>query len=94
MKSYGFTVFLDLEEMSEDDAERLYVAGCDDGLCCSSCGRAYVGFDREARSLEDALRSALADVRKAGFRVTRVELEPEDLAVLENAQDAAPQTRT
>jgi hypothetical protein len=33
-------------------------------------------FDREASSLEDAIRSAIAQIQAAGFQVSKVELEP------------------
>jgi hypothetical protein len=36
---------------------------------------------REDKSLEQAIRSGIADVQKAGCHVTRVEIEPADLAV-------------
>jgi hypothetical protein len=82
MHTYTFTVILgDQTEMTEDLAEALAAAGCDDGLAGSSSGVAVVIFDREADSLEQAVRSAISDVQKAGCRVARVEIEPEDLAV-------------
>jgi len=79
MHTYTFKVILgDRTEMTEDLAESLAAAGCDDGLSGSSGGVAEVIFDREAESLEQAVRSAIADVQKAGCRVARVEIEPED----------------
>jgi len=89
MHTYTFTVILgDQTEMTEELAEALAAAGCDDGLGGSSCGIAEVIFDREAESLEQAVRSAIADVQKAGCRVARVEIEPEDLAVPAAAKPA------
>lgn len=83
MAVYAFTVVLaNVTEMTEDLAERLFVAGCDDGSPWSSEGVAAVGFDREAHSLEQAIRSAIADVQKAGCHVARVTLEPEDLRAI------------
>lgn len=66
-------VLADVSEMTEDVSNALYKAGCDDGTPFSSDGVAAVGFTREAKSLEEAIRSAIADVRKAGFAVARVE---------------------
>jgi hypothetical protein len=78
---YRFTVVLGgLREISDDLAEALYEAGCDDGSPWSSQGVAAVAFDREAESFEHAVRSAIADVQKAGCRVAWVKIEPEDLA--------------
>lgn len=81
MQNYTFTVILgDQTEMTEDLAEALAVAGCHDGLAGSSGGVAMVIFDREADSLEQAVRSAIADVQKAGCRAAWIKIEPQDLA--------------
>jgi hypothetical protein len=80
---YQFTAILSgHEQMTQEMAEALYVAGCDDGHPWSSEGLAAVTFDREAADLGEAIRSALADVRRAGFQVTEVRLESEALAAL------------
>jgi hypothetical protein len=80
MTTYHFTVILaGIDEMSEDLAESLFEAGCDDGSPWSSEGVAAIGFDREAESFEQAVRSAIADVQKAGCHVAWVKIEPEDL---------------
>ena len=80
MATYRFTVILaGLREISDDLAETLFEAGCDDGSPWSSQGVAAVGFDREAESFEAAVRSAIADVQKAGCHVAWVKIEPEDL---------------
>jgi hypothetical protein len=73
-------VLAGLQEVSDDLAEALFEAGCDDGSPWSSQGVAAVGFDREAESFEQAVRSAIADVQKAGCHVAWVKIEPEDLA--------------
>ena len=81
MSTYHFTVVLaDLREISDDLAKALFEAGCDDGSPWSSQGVAAIGFDREAESFEQAVRSAIADVQKAGCHVAWVKIEPEDLA--------------
>ncbi len=88
MKSYRFTMyFRDLDYMSEELAEALYEAGCDDCTPASSDGRAYAGFDREATSLEAAIATAAADVRKAGVSVASVTLDNDEVAVLEPTAD-------
>jgi hypothetical protein len=81
MPTYTFTVILgDQTEMTEELAETLVAAGCDDGLAGSTGGEAAVIFDREAESLEQAVRSAISDVQKAGCRAAWVKIEPQDLA--------------
>jgi len=81
MPVYAFTVILkDESELTEDLAEALVEAECDDGSSKSCEGVVSIDFDREADSLEQAIRSAVADVQKAGYRVARVEIEADALA--------------
>ena len=76
MNCYDFVVVLKGLDIIDDDlAETLYEAGCDDGSPFSSAGVAGVGFSREADCLESAIRSAVADVQKAGCTVQRIEIE-------------------
>ena len=63
-------------------ADALYQAGCTDGSPFSGEGIAAVGFDREAASLEAAIKSAIADVERAGQRVARVEIGSEEIAAM------------
>ena len=74
MSVYDFQLVLgNVSVMSDNVADALFEAGCDDGTPFSSQGVAGVGFSRQADSLEEAVRSAIADVGKAGFIVARVE---------------------
>lgn len=76
MKAYEFDVFLkDVAEVTDDQADALFAAGCDDGTPVSCNGSTWIHFDREAQSLEDAIRSAVMQVRSAGFRVSKIELD-------------------
>lgn len=82
MKAFEFSLILDGVDRSDDVmANALYEAGCDDGTLYSICGETAVGFSREASSLEEAVRSAIADVARAGFAVNRV--EPADAPVFD-----------
>lgn len=74
MKVYEFTVILTADP-NEEESDRLYSI-FNDGTLVTTAGVPQVHFHREAPSLEDAIGSALADVRKAGFDVVRVEIEP------------------
>ena len=79
--TYRFTVLLaGLREISDVLAEALFEAGCDDGSPWSSQAVATIGFDREAESFEQAVRSAIANVQKAECHVVWVKIQPEDLA--------------
>ena len=80
MEKYEFQVVLSgVEEVSEELSNALYEAGCEDGTPFSSEGVAAVGFTREADSLESAIRSAIADIQKAGYSVARVESAQESV---------------
>jgi hypothetical protein len=82
MTKYDFSLVLKgIEEIDDDLADALFAAGCDDGTPGSCDGVTRVDFHREADSLEEALRSAVANVQAAGCVVSRVEIEP-DAAVL------------
>lgn len=76
MKTYDFKIILAAgTEITEELADRLFDAGCDDGTPGRFCGTPYVSFHREADSLESAIRSAVADVQKAGCVVVRLQIE-------------------
>jgi hypothetical protein len=76
MKTYDFEVILAAgTHITEELADRLFEAGCDDGTPGACCGVPVIGFSREADCLESAIRSAVADVQKAGCVVERVQIE-------------------
>ena len=80
MRRYDFTLILSQgTELTDQLVEDLYEAGCDDGSPSSRAGIVMVTLHRESESLEQAIRSGIADAQKAGCRVARVEIEPEDL---------------
>ena len=80
---WRFTLFLrDLEEITVELSDRLFEAGCDDGSPSSSRGVSKIAFDRESATLDDAIRTAVSDVRRAGLDVDHVEIESDDLAAL------------
>jgi len=73
-KTYGFNVVLSARTLSNKQCDTLYEAGCDDGTVVTRDGVTFIVFDRQATSLEQAIRSAMADVRAAGFEVKKVEI--------------------
>jgi hypothetical protein len=76
MKTYEFDVVLkDVAEVTDEQADRLFEAGCDDGTPASCNSQAWIHFHREAPSLEHAIRSAIAKVQSAEFTVAKVELD-------------------
>lgn len=73
---YEFTLILQEPiELTEKVADVLYKAGCDDGTPGTCSGIFTIDFNREADTLEEAIRTAIANVRKAGYEVERVELD-------------------
>ena len=63
-------------EPDADQADRLY-SSIDDGAIVTVAGVPQVQFHRQAASMVEAIRSAIADVRAAAFEVVRVEITPD-----------------
>jgi hypothetical protein len=73
---HSFTLFFSGADVLEDERlNALYEVGCDDALFGERDGVQYGAFDREARSLSEALASAIRDVTSAvkGLRIVRIE---------------------
>ena len=80
MTKYEFTLILKgARELTEEIADTLYEAGCDDGTPGTCNGVFSIDFHREADSLESALRSAIANVKSAGYEVDRVEIHTDTM---------------
>ena len=61
---FDFTIIPTPEtDMSEDLAEALFEAGCDDCTPIVSNGVPLIRFHREAVNMHEAIRSAVADVQ-------------------------------
>ncbi len=74
MKEHEFTLILTADP-NQDEADLMY-GTFNDGTISTIAGMPQVRFHREADSLEEAIRSAIGDVRSTGFDVERVEIEP------------------
>jgi len=77
MKTHEFVLVLTADP-NEDEADELY-ATFSDGTISTIAGVAQIRFHRAAASLEEAIRSAISDVRSTGFDVERVEIEPNSM---------------
>ena len=76
MKKYEFSLILKGPlELTEEIADELFDAGCDDGTPGTSSGVFSIEFHREANSLEAAINSAMESVKSAGYEVERVEIQ-------------------
>lgn len=77
MREYELTLVL-RSDPSEEEADQLYgVIG--DGTISTIAGVPQIQFHRQAPTLEEAIRSAVRDVRSVGFDVERVEMLPDAL---------------
>src|SRR5262245_37353111 len=73
---HGFSLILDGgPDLTEEIANRLFEAGCDDALPVWRDGIVSMGFDRTAPTLREAITSAIRDIESAGIgaRVVRIE---------------------
>lgn len=73
-REHEFTLALQgaFDELTDEMANRLYEAGCDDALVSTTGGRAFLDFTREAPAMKDAIVSAIQNVRLAGYEVDRI----------------------
>lgn len=80
MTMHSFTLILDATYATDAQMDAV-AAASDELMLCSSDGRAFVAVDREADTLDIALRSAITDVETAlpEMRVMRVEVDRADL---------------
>ena len=74
MKEHEFTLIL-AADPTEEEADSLYSI-FNDGTIATVANTPQIHFHREARSLEDAIHSAIKDVRSAGFDAIRIEMKP------------------
>lgn len=76
MNKYEFSLTLKGPlELTEQIADELFEAGCDDGTPGTCNGLFTIDFHRQADSLETAIHSAVKNVKAAGYEVERVEID-------------------
>ena len=67
-REYDFSLILSgVTELTEDKAEALFAAGCDDATPSVIYGRVWLEFSRVATSYKNAVLSAIRDVRRANI---------------------------
>jgi hypothetical protein len=82
-KTYEFTLIVDgIADIDDATVDALYEAGCDDSSLGVRSGAFIASFDRESESFEDAVLSAIADIRKANVGATGFRLSSRDLVTL------------
>ena len=73
---FDFTLLLSgISDFTDDQIDSLCAAGCDDGTASQRYGRVYLTFSRQAKSMAEAIISAIGDVKRAniGASVQRVD---------------------
>jgi hypothetical protein len=89
MTEWTFRLTLQGIELTDEQLDTLYEAGCDDGSFSVEPDGTVLGlFDREAPTGQDAVISAILDVEHAGIgaRVLRVQADDDWLTASEIAQ--------
>ena len=77
MKTYEFTIIASGLDPEADDFEtRFLEAGCDDATVGFQNGRILIEFSRDARSLTEAIVTAVEGALQGGAIVERVEPDP------------------
>ena len=81
MSDYRFSVIVPQPQMTPDETldatDALGDVGCTDASIRGHTDGMELLFERAADSLQAAISSAIADVERAGYRVSKVELERE-----------------
>lgn len=85
MTDYQFSVIIPTVPMTLEDildaTDALANAGCTDASIRGHADGIELLFERTAESLQVAISSAIADVERAGYRVSKVEMEREAIPV-------------
>jgi hypothetical protein len=83
MPDYRFSVIVPASEMTHeqilDAADALGGAGCTDASIRGHATGMELLFERNADSLQAAISSAISDVERAGYRVSKIEMQRESI---------------
>ena len=68
-REHDFALIVDgVPELTQEVEDALFEAGCDDATLSIQYGLLYVEFSRSAKSLQDAILTAIRDVQRAGVK--------------------------
>ena len=92
MPIHHFTLIVDSPDLQDDTLiDAVFEAGCDDAAISRTDGVQYVDFDREAASLDQAILSAVTDLKRIdGVALVRIA----DAGLVSMADVAGPIGRT
>lgn len=76
MSTFDFTITIDrlVDDLDEIDA---FYGRCDDVSMFNADGATQITFHRDAASLDDAIRAAVADVQSFGYKIKHITVEPQ-----------------
>ena len=80
MPEFEFTLCIAQRLSGEREMDSIY-GRCKDASLLVEGNATRIEFQRQAASLQDAIRSAITDVNAAGFHVAQVELLPDSVTV-------------
>jgi hypothetical protein len=84
MTDFRFSVIVHSKPMTHDEildaTDALGNAGCTDASIRGHTDGMELLFERAADSLQSAISSAISDVERAGYRVSKVEMEREAIS--------------
>lgn len=90
MQDYDFTLkfsLLDTQIDPNEYVEQLYANGCDDALIgVGNQGYIALNFMREASSVDEAISSAIADVRRVIPDATMIEATTDSVILTDKAE--------
>jgi hypothetical protein len=85
MTAYQFSVIIPTSPLTSDEildaTDALGNAGCADASIRGHTEGIELLFERTAESLQAAISSAISDVERAGYRVSKVEMDREAIPV-------------
>ncbi|NJD67346.1 MAG: hypothetical protein C3F12_07965 [Candidatus Methylomirabilota bacterium] len=85
MTAYQFSVIIRTSALTPDDildaTDALGNAGCTDASIRGHADGIELLFERTAESLQAAIASAICDVERAGYRVSKIEMDREAISV-------------
>ena len=85
MADYRFSVIIPAETMTHEEildaTDAIGNAGCTDASIRGHADGMELLFERAADSLQAAISSAISDVERAGYRVSKVEMVREAIPV-------------
>lgn len=85
MTDYRFSVIIPIDAMTHEDildaTDALGNAGCTDASIRGHADGMELLFERSGDSLQAVISSAISDVERAGYRVSKVEMERDAIPV-------------